>query len=195
MHADPSLLARQVELERLKFRILQVEPELLVASRRSFYWDCFFTFINYTVFVRRVVVLSAQTIESDRLKFLTISKKLNPSFLPRGFQSGDAMLVIYIADRVDVDAQLLCENNTKLGFAHFYIPAALDLSRKTTFLAKRTPIWGGIYYSKFRYMINRLFSSQSKLSREPLSTLGAISALINLVFISLVIFLFFVSRP
>jgi hypothetical protein len=194
MPTDQSLLSQQYELKRLNFRILQVEPKSLVASRRSFYWDCFFTLINYTVFVQRVKVLSVQVIESDRLKFLAISKKLNPSFLPKGFQSGDAILVIYIADQVDVNAQLLCESNPRIEFAHFYIPAALDLSRKTTFFAKCMPIWGRVYYRKFSYILKHLFAPNSKLTQEPLSIGGAITALIYLVSISLIIFLFFASR-
>jgi len=168
-----SLQAQQAELKRLNFEILQVEPEFIIAKRKTFYWDCIFTFINYTVFIQKVTTLSAQTIESDRPKFLAIAQNLNPTFLPRGIQSGNTILVIYIADYVDAEAQVACESNIKLEFAQFYLPSALDLSRGATFLVKRNPYWGKIYYGKFRHILNRLLSPHTEPTKEPLSILGA----------------------
>ena len=110
MTLDRSLLPQQAELRRLNFQFLRAETTTIIAGRHSFHWDCIFTFITYTVFVKRVATLSAQMVEGDRPKFLSEAKSLNPSWLPRGLQAGDAVLVVYIADWVDVDAQLLCKN-------------------------------------------------------------------------------------
>jgi len=194
MPLDQCLVTRQAELERLGFQVLQVEPETLIAGRRSFYWDCMFTFVNYTVFVRRVTALSVQMLESERTQFLLRSKTLNPSSIPPGFQSGNAVLVVYIADQVDIDAQLFCEHQVRLGFAQFYIPAVLDLSRESAFLLRHTPLWGAVYYSKFRYILGRLLSPRGRPNQEPLSISGVITALlVFLLFILPVIFFIFVS--
>ncbi|HTL89368.1 MAG TPA: hypothetical protein VL134_08195, partial [Leptolyngbya sp.] len=150
MALDQALVAQKAELERMDFKILQAEDESLIAGRRSFYWDCLLTFINYTVFVQRVTTLSAEMILGDRDRLISESKRLNRSALMRGFQSGNAILVVYIADRVDFDAQVLCERQGRLAFAQFYVPAALDLSRNTAFSIQKNPIFGAIYYPKFR---------------------------------------------
>jgi hypothetical protein len=181
------LVAQEYELKRLNFEILQLEPEAIVARRRSFYWDCGFCFINYIVFVRKVPTLSAQIIESDRPRFLTISKNLNPSALPKGLQSGNAILVIYIADYVDAEAQVACEGNIKLEFAQFYIPSALDLSREATFLVRRDPYWGRVFYGKFRYILKRLLLPHHEPTKEPLSILGISLPLIYVFFLFLIL--------
>jgi hypothetical protein len=192
MSLDQSLVTRRAELERLGFQVLQVEPETLIAGRRSFYWDCIFTYVNYTVFVRRVTALSVQMLESERTQFLLRSKTLNPS----SFQYGNAVLVVYIADQVDIDAQLFCEHQIRLRFAQFYIPAALDLSCESTFLLRRTPLLGGVYYSKFRYILIRLLSPRGMPNQEPLSISGVIATLLALFswIIFPLILLLFVSR-
>lgn len=64
MPLNDSLIAYKNELERLGFQVLYIEHETLVAGRRSFYWECLFTLVNYTVFVRRVTTLSKQLMES-----------------------------------------------------------------------------------------------------------------------------------
>lgn len=156
MSLNDSLVAQRTELERLGFQVLHIEHETLIAGRRSFYWECLFTLVNYTVFVRRVTTLSSQMMESDRSEYLLQAKRLNPSGLPRGLQAGNAVLIAYIADQVDADAQLLCEPNFRRYFAQFYIRAALDLGSNTTFLFKKKPFWGALYYSKFRYLLTRL---------------------------------------
>lgn len=172
MALDPSLIGQQAELERLGFQILQVEPNRIIASRRSFYWECLLTFVNYTIFVQRVDKVSAAMILNDRDRLIPESKQVNRSPIPRGLQSGNAVLVVYVGDRVEPDAQELCERQGKLGFAEFYVPAAFDLERNAAFLIRKTPVWGAIYYSKFRYILARLLSPQGTPSQEPLSKLG-----------------------
>lgn len=172
MTLNSSLVAQKAELERLDFQILQADQDRIVARRRSFYWECFLTFVNYTIFVQRVKSLSAETILHDRDRLIPESKELNRSRLPRGMQSGNAILVVYVADRVQPDAQKLCERQGKLGFAEFYVPAALDLEQNAAFLIQKTPAWGAIYYGKFRYILARLLSPQGAPNQEPRSSLG-----------------------
>ncbi len=162
------------ELQQLGFEILRTEPLILIAKRRTFYWECFLTFVNYTMFVRRVERLSAAMILEEREKFLNQSKALNRSKLPRGIQSGNAILVAYIADRVDEDAQRLCEYNSKKYFAQFYQTAALNTQTSQTYLLKKTPLWGAVYFGKFTYLLNRVLLPQVQTHQEPLSTLGIV---------------------
>lgn len=192
MSLDQSLAIRQSELAQLGFQILAVEPTTLVAKRRTFYWDCIFTFVNYTVFVRRVTQLSGQMIEDERLQLLSRSNALNPSALPRGFQSGNAILVVYIADQVDIEAQRLCQSKARLEFAQFYLNGALDLSTESTYFIRHTPLWGGVYYSKFRYILSRLLAPKAGPNQEPLSTPGVIITLFMLVWFLLIALLLIV---
>lgn len=189
---DQSFIAQQAELERLGFKILEAERNTLIASRRSFYWDCILTFVNYTVFVQRVTTLSAEMILSDRDRLISESKQINRSSLPRGMQSGNAVLVVYVADRVNPDAQELCERQGRLGFAQFYVPAALDLNQNAAFLIRKTPIWGAVYYSKFRYVLARLLSPQGTPNQEPLSTSGIILLVLTVLPLLLIAILFLV---
>ncbi|GAP98419.1 hypothetical protein [Leptolyngbya sp. NIES-2104] len=178
MTLDPSLIGQQAELERLGFQILQAEQDRIVAGRRSFYWECFLTYVNYTIFVQRVDKLSAAMMMNDRDRLIPESKQVNLSPIPRGLQSGNAVLVVYVADRVEPDAQELCERQGKLGFAEFYVPAALDLERNTGFLIQKTPAWGAVYYPRFRYILSRLLSPQGTPNQEPLSKLGIVMSAI-----------------
>lgn len=184
MLLDQDLLARQAELEQLGFKVLQVEPDQIVAGRSSFYWDCIFTMMNYTVFVRRVTTLSEQIIKGDRPQLLTSAKTLNQSALPRGFQSGNAILVVYLADEIEHEAQSLCKSGARLSFAQFYLPAAVNVTSKATFVVNHTPPWGAVYYCKFRYILNRLLAPQGRLNREPSSIIGIIiTSLLLLLFL------------
>jgi len=193
MTLDPSLIAQKAELERLDFKILEADHDRIVASRRSFYWECLLTYLNYTIFVQRVNELSLERMMNDRDRLIPESKELNRSRLPRGMQSGNAILVVYIADRVQPDAQNLCERQGKLGFAEFYVPAALDLKQNAAFLIQKTPAWGAIYYSKFRYILARLLSPQGTPNQEPRSTSGLVISAIffgfPLLYIVLMLFL------
>lgn len=122
------------------------------------------------------------------------AKHLIPSGLPRGLQAGNAVLVAYIADRVDADAQLLCERNFCRYFAQFYVLAALDLSSNATFLFKNKPFWSVLYYSKFHYLLTQILLSQRTPTNEPLSIVGASLTIITTflsirwIFISFILF-------
>lgn len=174
MTSDIFLAEQQAELQRLGFKILKTEPgSLIMASGRSFYWDCLFTFMNYTVFVRQVEVLSAQLMDSDRTRFEALAREMNPSMLPRGFQSGDAVLIAYIADTVNTDAQQICQKTRNIsGFAKFTLAGALDTTTGQKYYATKSPMVGAVYYVKFRYLIQRLLNPQNAPTQEPKTVLG-----------------------
>lgn len=175
MTSEPFLPEQQAELERLGFKTLKTEPGMLImASGKFFYWDCILTFINYTVFVRQVEVLSAAVMEGDRTQFQTLAQSENPSFLPRGMQSGNAVLTVYIANTVDTDAQQICQNPRSIsGFAKFYLAGALDATTGQQYYSTKSPMVGAVYYGKFRYLIQRLLDPQNAPTKQPISLLGA----------------------
>lgn len=173
MTADHPLSAQQQELSHLNFRVLEVTPDTIIAARRTFNWECLLTWVNYTVFVRRVPLLNAQVMETDQQTLMQKAQQANQSPLPRGFQSGNAVLVAYIADQVDLEARQLCQRKTKIRFAQFYVPAASDHEGQT-YLIQKTPLWGFIYYVKFRYILNRLLKPTGTPNQEPRSTAGLI---------------------
>lgn len=193
MTAEHPLSAQQQELACLNFRILEVTPDSVIAARRTFNWDCLFTWVNYTVFIRRVSCLTAQVMEADQVTLMQKAQQSNQSPLPRGFQSGNAVLVVYVADQVDLEAQQLCQRRTKIRFAQFYLPAALDQDQQT-YLIRKTPLWGFIYYTKFRYILHRLLNPQGKPNQEPRSTAGIVlTGVIVLYMVLLVVVLFSLS--
>jgi hypothetical protein len=57
-------------------------------------------------------------------------------------------------------------------FAFFYLPSALDQKSGTTYYLQDTPIWGYIYYGKFRYLSQRLLNPAGIQGSEPLSPAG-----------------------
>lgn len=173
-----SLEAQRSQLQRFDFEIVKDEPDTLIALRQKWYPDCLLTKMTYVVFVRKVPHLSVDMMEADRNQLQTDAKKLNPSLLPRGFQAGVAVITIYIADRVDFEAQSLCKQKPKIRFAWFYLPAALEQSSSKVFYLKETPIWGFLYYSKFRYLIRRLLQPTDAPVQEPKSVVGIVFGLV-----------------
>lgn len=184
---DDFLPTQQAELKRLGFKTLKIEPGVLImASGRSFYWDCLLTFMNYTIFVRKVERLSAEVMDSDRTRFQALAKELNPASLPRGLQSGNAVLTVYIANEINTDAQQLCKKTRSIsGFAKFYLAGALDTTQNNKYFATKSPLVGMVYYGKFRYLINRLLDPKTAPEKEPLSGSGvfllAVMALLFLI--------------
>ncbi|PZD72267.1 hypothetical protein C1752_03854 [Acaryochloris thomasi RCC1774] len=170
--------AQRSELERFNFEIVKDEPETLIALRQKWYPDCLLTKMTYVVFVRKVQHLSVDMMEADREQLQANAKQLNPSLLPRGFQAGVAVITIYIAERVDFEAQSLCKRKPKIRFAWFYLPAALEQSSSKVFYLKETPIWGFLYYGKFRYLIRRLLQPTDAPVQEPKSVVGVVFGLV-----------------
>jgi hypothetical protein len=169
-----SLEAQRQELQRFNFQIVKDQPDTLIALRQKWYWDCVLTKITSVVFVRQVQDLSVEMIDTDRTRLEADAKQLNPSLLPRGFQAGVSVVTIYIADRVEFEAQSRLKQKPKIRFAWFYLPAALERSTGKLCYLKETPLWGFIYYSKFRYLIRRLLQPTNAPVKEPLSGLGIV---------------------
>lgn len=193
MNTEHPLWPQQQELGWLNFRTLDVTPDTIIAARRTFNWDCLFTWVNYTVFVRWVALLTAQIMEADQVTLMQKARQAHQSPLPRGFQSGNAVLVVYIADQVDLEAQQLCQQRTKIRFAQFYVPAALDQNQQI-YLMSKTPLWGFIYYTRFRYILNRLLKPQGTPNQEPRSIAGMIlTGMIILYMLLLAVTLLYIS--
>ncbi len=168
-----SLDQQRAELGRLGFRIVADSSDRIVATARRFHWDCVFTWISYIVLVRRVEDLVVPQIDADRDEMQRTAGSIDPSALPRGLQKGTALLTVYVADRVAPAAQELLARKPAVRFASFYVPAALDQSTALTHFVRDTPMWGAIYYGKFRYLIQRLLVQRKSGSSWPLSPFGA----------------------
>jgi hypothetical protein len=167
-----TLAQRRAELERLGFQIVEETQETLVATTRRFHFDCMFTSVSYVVFVRHVPELTAELIEQDRLELQQRASSLDPSRLPRGFQKGTAVLTAYLADRVTPEARALCETKPKVRFAYFYLPAVLDRSTGLAHYLRTTPIWGALFFSKFRFLHESLLADTPTGGSWPVSGFG-----------------------
>ncbi len=182
-----SLELQRQELERFGFQLVKDGSDTLIALRQKWYPDCLLTKMTYVVFVRQLQHLSADMIEADRTQLQAEAKQLNPSLLPRGFQAGVSVITIYIADQVDFEAQSICKSKPKIRFAWFYLPAALEQSTGKLCYLKETPLWGFVYYSKFRYLIRRLLQPTGAPVQEPKSIFGMVFGIVLLVYFLLLL--------
>ena len=188
-----SLQEQRQELERLGFKVVRESPDSLVALRQKWHWDCLLTKLTYVVFVRRVIGLKAAGIEADRARMEEEARTLDPSALPRGFQKGVAVLPLYIADQVDESARALLERKSKIRFAFFYLPAALDLSSGRAYYLRGTPAWGALYFSKFRFLVRRVLEPAGSPTSWPVSAMGTIFGLL-IIGLLIASFTLFASR-
>lgn len=171
-----SLSDRRSELERLGFRILEEAPGRLVAAQKRFHWDCALTRLTYVVYVREVDELSEAVIEADRQALSDRARDLDPSILPRGFQKGTAVITAYLARRVTPGARALCEEKPKIRFAFFYMPAVLDASAGVASYLRSTPMWGALYFSKLRFVVDHVLQP-GRGGGWPISIGGAVLTL------------------
>jgi len=166
------LQAQRSELERLQFKIVKESDDSIIAFRKKWHWDCLFTRLTYVVFVRKVAKLDLETIERDRNELSGEAKRLDSPLIPRGFQKGFAVLTFYLAETIDDSARERLTTKPKVRFAFFYLPSALDQKTGKTYYLQDTPIWGYIYYGKFRYLTQRLLNPASPTGTEPFSPAG-----------------------
>jgi hypothetical protein len=176
-----SLEQQKTELEGQGFKIVEESPETLVAVRQRWHWDCVFSKLTAVVFVRRVGTLTTTQLETDRAELEARAKNLDPSILPRGFQKGTAVLTAYIADQIEEGARALCEQKPRVRFAWFYLPGVLNLATGQAHFLRTTPLWGAIFFGKFRYILGRLLEPKSVIGREPLSVFGTILTVLIVV--------------
>lgn len=174
---DLELASRRTELERQGYRVIEEEPQLLTAVRSRWYWDCAVTKLTLLVRVRRVQWVTAQLMHADRKWLNQHAGELDPSALPRGFQKGRAVVVIYLADDADEDARQLAAKPPSMEFASFQMAAILEGSGRQTWYSS-TRIWGAVYYPKFRHAIQRMIDPAAPSAGEPVSALGVVLLLL-----------------
>jgi hypothetical protein len=153
-----SLDAQRRGLEGLGFKIVEGGEDSIVATARKFHWDCMLTSMSYVVFVRRVAELTPAMIDGDREGLQQRAGQIDPSLLPRGLQKGTSVIVAYLADRVTPEARAVCESKPKVRFAYFYLPAARDGASGILHFLRETPMWGAIYFSKLRFLIQSVLA-------------------------------------
>ncbi len=167
-----TLLEHSQALQSIGFHIVETTPHSLVGVQKRFHWDVALTKLTYVVFVREVEEVTAAMIAADRAALSQRASELDPSILPRGLQKGTAVITAYLAGRVTPDAQALCERSPEIRFAFFYLPAVLDRSTNVATYLRSTPMWGGLYFSKLRWLAD--FALHPKpASAWPVSAVGA----------------------
>jgi hypothetical protein len=168
---------QRAELERQGYSIVSESPHEVVATRGKWYWDSIATHVLFVVFLRRTGPLSAANIASETERMVARAKELDRFPLPVGFQHGRAIVPVYIADSVEPDAREQCVAMQPMRFGSFVFPAALDLAANQAFYLPKTPMWGGIYYGKLRWLAKRLVGEAGVADREPISVFGALLGL------------------
>ncbi len=167
-----SLEIQKQELQNLGFKILQSSPDKIIATRKQWYLDCMFTRMSQFVFIHQVDKLTKQRIETDRQNLEAEARKIDDSLLPRGFQKGNAVFSLYFAEEMDEESKKFCHSSPAVRFAHFYLPAAYEKKTNSLYYLQHSPIWGFLFYPKFRYLIRRLLHPQSAPTSAPISWVG-----------------------
>jgi hypothetical protein len=149
--------------------------EGIVATRSAWYPDAIASRLRCVVFVRSVTVLDMSILTQDRARMLAAARELLPSMLPRWLQKSRAVVAVYLADAVDPGARAFCESPQALGlFESLFFPAALDRSTGAAYFWKGTPLWGGVYFTKLRFLVRRLTGPATGPAREPISVFGVV---------------------
>ena len=173
----------QEHIERLGFNLVSAEnAEYQIGIRQKWYWDCIMTKLTQLVVVRTVETLTIDIMEQDRIFLEEKATSLDPSRLPKGMQKGSAIIMCYKAKKVTPAAKSRCIEKPNVRFAFFYVPAVLETSTGECHYVKSTPVWGSIYYAKFRFIIRQVLGQEAPRDTEPLSKIG----------LSITLFLFFV---
>ena len=171
--SSPPLDSRRAELERLGFKIIP-SSNGVIGARGKFYWDCGFTKLNVVVFVRQVELLDEATFESLKDEINEISKGVSTTVLPRGFQSGQAVVGVFIADQFDEALKhRLASSRSRGSFAKTFFPILIDAKSESASYYQKTPLVGGVYYGKFRWLAERLAKPGASDEKEPVSLMGA----------------------
>lgn len=190
------LEAQRTELEQLGYDVVSETDDELIGVRSKWHGDCLATKLTSVALVRRVGVLTTDEIEADRERMRREARSIDPSRLPRGFQKGIAVLPIYLADRVLEDAKQWLTRKPRIRFAFFHVPSAWDGATGESHFVRRTPIWGALYYGKFRFLQRRLLEPGRPPAKEPKSRMGiALGAwILSMPLIQWALFYWFVYR-
>jgi hypothetical protein len=165
---------RRTELERLGYSIVSKTDDELIGVRSRWCWDGLATKLTSVVFVRSVPILSASEIRADAARLPAAAKDLDPSRLPQGLQKNRVAIAVYIAETVEPDARQICASPQPIRLPSLFYPAAFERSSGTAYYSKATPLWGGVYYAKFRYLVQRLLEPATAPAKEPVSVFGIV---------------------
>lgn len=160
------------ELKRLGYTIVHEAEDHVVAVRKKWHWDCFFTKLTTIVSLRKVDKLESKDIEIDREKLAEDWKSYDSDILPRGLQRGVAVLPVYLAGEVGEEAHKDCTTAPRMRWAYFFVPACYDESTDEALFLKSNPVWGRMYYPKFRFLWQRLLTPDDAPPKEPVSMMG-----------------------
>ena len=168
--APPTLDDQVAELERLGFAIVSRSGDQVVATRRTWYWECFPPHVTSVVFLRATGPLSASHIWGETDQLLARARQLDT----RGLFRVRGVLQAYVAERVEPDAQRLCNTAQPVGWNSLAFTAALDRSTGEAFFVRKTPLigGGGMHVPKLRFLAARLLEPATAPAREPLSGMG-----------------------
>jgi hypothetical protein len=169
--APVGVAAIRDELERIGFRIVSSSDESVVAVRQKWHWDAVITKMTYVVFVQAVGKLEESDLDPD--EFQRRGKDIDPSVLPRGFQKGTVVMPVFLARDVADGVLERVRSTPPMRFAFFFFPVIRDESSGEGAYCEKTPLWGGLYYAKFRWLASRILHPGQR-GGEPLSVAGLI---------------------
>jgi hypothetical protein len=167
----------QEAIEKLGYSIVTKSKNEIVAVRNKWYWDCIATNLTLVVFINNVSELDNIIIEKDTQRMITIAKKVDPSKIPMGFQKGRAVIPIYIAEKVSRDAIKIINSSQSMRYGTIIFPGVLDLSTNNAYYLRDTPLWGGLYIPKLRYLVQHIIDLTNAEETEPISLIGYASTI------------------
>ena len=165
---------QRTELEKLGYAIISQTGNEIIGVRRKWFWDCFATNLTMVIFVQTIESLTAARIDEDATRMIAQARDVDRSSLPLGFQRGRAIISVYLAGKVESDAQRLCSSPQKLRYATMFFPAAMDQSTGSVHYLRTTPFFGGFYFGKLRYPVQHLLESAKAPNKEPVSIVGIV---------------------
>ena len=165
---------QRTELERMGYAIVSATESDLVAVRSRRCWDGLATKLTAVVFVRSLPSLTGAEIQADAARMLAAAKDVDPSRLPQGLLKNRAAIAVYLAGTVEPEARQICASPQPVRLPSLFYPATLERSSGTAYYSKATPLWGGVFYAKFRYLVQRLLEPASAAATEPVSLFGVV---------------------
>lgn len=130
----------------------------VIGYDKQFRWSWMATQLNtfYVASDLKDTTITEATIEAHMKQAFDYSKN-NYKGWPRGLQSGVGVVSILISENVTEEAKVYCKK-LKSGkkWAAFTIPVVIDATTKEVFFFDKKPMWGRIYFSYFKKMIEEL---------------------------------------
>lgn len=186
-----SLADIKAELEAMGFQTFPAR-EGLCATRKKFYWECVLVKLTTIVFVREVEHLDEAGLARLREDLIVEARGLDHSSLAEGFQKGTAVVPILMAKSVDPAlAERLDKIRSKGGMAKFFFPVVVDSQTGASSYLKHTPLVGGVFYAKFRWLARRLSQPGRSIEAEPLSRLGVAITMMLLIQVGIALTILF----